>query len=302
MWCVTSGDNTIHVCENLSGIPGNELTAFALGHNSHGLIQTNQDDKIISYDDSNIYCSEKEIILEKFLNQSGINGIFANTCTYQDTDDEGNPITEKTEILGININGINKFSLIDNVSGLASTTLLNDTKKIRSYEKNLLGLHAGKITKAPFQLTSTLPDGSDVKIKFNTVTSLSSITNITDFETDVNINTMYLITENTSGVRFLVGSLSNIVTKNLSAHTDYTDHFSTQPLSSDSRFKKLIQLSSNLDDEIEICHIGINTKNGVWYKQSNSEYEFYNFTSESETMNGFELTENGIVALISKDE
>ena len=95
LWCVTSGDNTIHVCENLSGIPGNELTTFALGHNSYGLIQTNQDDKIISYDDSNIYCSEKEIVLRKFLNQSGINGIFANTCTYQDTDDEGNPITEK---------------------------------------------------------------------------------------------------------------------------------------------------------------------------------------------------------------
>ena len=209
---------------------------------------------------------------------------------------------KKTEILGFNINGSNKFSLIDNVSGLVSTTLLNDTKKIRSYEKNLLGLHAGEITKAPFQLTATLPDGSDVKIKFNTATSLSSITNIIDFETDVNINTMYLITENTSGVRFLVGSLSDIVTKNLSSHTDYTNHFSTQPLSSDSRFKKLIQLSSNLDDEIEICHIGINTKNGVWYKSSNSGYEFYNFTSESETMNGFELTENGIVALISKDE
>lgn len=302
LWCVTSGDNTIHVCENISGIPGNELTTFTLGHNSYGLIQTNQDDKIISYDDSNIYCSEKEIALGKFLNQSVINGIFANTCTYQDTDDEGNPITEKTEILGLNINGRNKFSLIDNISGLVSTTLLNDTKKIRSYEKNLLGLHAGKITKAPFQLTATLPDESDVKIKFNTAKSLTSITNITDFESDVNNNTMYLITKNTSGVRFLVGSLSDIVTKNLSSHTDYTNHFASQPLSSDSRFKKLIQLSSNLDDEIEICHIGINTKNGVWYKSSNSGYEFYNFTSESETMNGFELTENGIVALISKDE
>ena len=82
---------------------------------------------------------------------------------------------------------------------------------------------------------------------------------------------MYLTTKNTSGVRFLVGSLSDIF-KNLSAHTDYTNHFSTQPLSSDSRFKKLTQLSSNLGDEIEICHIGINTKNGVWYKPSNSEY------------------------------
>ena len=91
------------------------------------------------------------MILGKFLNQYGINGIFANTCTYQDTDDEGNPITEKTEILGLNINGSNKFSLINNVSGLVSTTRLNDTKKIRSYEKNLLGLHAGKITKASFK-------------------------------------------------------------------------------------------------------------------------------------------------------
>ena len=181
------------------------------------------------------------MILGKFLNQYGINGIFANTCTYQDTDDEGNPITEKTEILGLNINGSNKFSLINNVSGLVSTTRLNDTKKIRSYEKNLLGLHAGKITKASFQLTATLPDESDVKIKFNTVTSLTSITNITDFETDVNINTMYLITENTSGVRFLVGSLSDIVTKNLSSHTDYTNHFASQPLSSDSFSKFLLR-------------------------------------------------------------
>lgn len=301
LWCITSGDNTIHVCENLSGIPGNELTEFALGHNSYGLIQTNQDDKIISYDDSNIYCSEKEIIFEKFLNQSVINGIFANTCTYQDTDDEGNPITKKTEILGLNINGSNKFSLIDNISGLVSTTLLNDTKKIRSYEKNLLGLGAGKIIKAPFQLTATLPDESDVKIKFNIPTTLQTITDITDFETDVNGDAMYLMTENTSGVNFLVGSLSDIV-ENLSSHTDYTNHFSKQPLSSNSRFKKLTQLSSNLGDEIEICHIGINTKNGVWYKPSNLEYQFYNFTSESEIMNGFELTENGIVALISKDE
>ena len=62
------------------------------------------------------------MIFGKFLNQSVINGIFANTCTYQDTDDEGNPITEKTEILGVNINGSNK-----NLSnGNKEINLIND--------------------------------------------------------------------------------------------------------------------------------------------------------------------------------
>lgn len=302
LWCYNDNDQKIHVFTHLSGDLDSEITEFDPGCKPIGLLQTYIDDKLIAYDISSIYCSEKTFKYDKFLNKEKISDIFVNKCEYQEKTSDGSIEKEKSEIIGMTINLSNQFAIVDNISKLTSNTKLQSTHKIRSYEKHLIGLNNNthKLVDAQFNITSDSGE-EDVYIKFNKETDISSISSVIDFEVDNSNNSIFFITNNSSTTHILSGSLSSTII-NQDKPIDISYQFNEFPLNEQSKFKRLIQSTIDSEgQENKLYYIGINTLSGVWAKEPSGDFKYYNFIyDDTDEIIGFELTEKGIITLIKK--
>lgn len=297
LWCYNDNDQKIHVFTHLSGDLNSEITEFDPGCKPIGLLQTYIDDKLIAYDISSIYSSEKIYVYNKILNESNISNIFLNRCEYQEEGEK-----ETSEIIGMSINSSNQFAIADNISSLSFHEKLSSTHKIRSYEKYLIGLNNKKLVYVPFSISATSETEENVYIKFGTASDLSTISNIIDFEVDNSNDSIFFIssdlTDDSSTINILSGSLSGTII-NKTPPVDISYQFSEFPLNKQSKFKRLIQLLTVSDvEEYKLYYNGINTLSGVWVKKQSGEFKYYNFiTTNTDEILGFELTEKGIITL-----